>query len=229
MTSPLIIALDLNPKQAIDFAKKLNPEECKVKVGSQLFTSGGPKIIENLKGLGFDIFLDLKFHDIPNTVKEAVKSSIDLEVWMVNVHAQGGRDMLLAARESFEESSSSKKTFLIGVTLLTSLDDSYIKEMGFSYSLEQQVLNLARSCKEASLDGVVCSPRELPLLRKELGKDFILVTPGIRSSEDLKDDQKRTSTISDALSKGANYLVIGREVTRSKNPSKKVKQILETI
>ena len=137
--------------------------------------------------------------------------------------------MLLAARESFEESSSSKKTFLIGVTLLTSLDDSYIKEMGFSYSLEQQVLNLARSCKEASLDGVVCSPRELPLLRKELGKDFILVTPGIRSSEDLKDDQKRTSTISDALSKGANYLVIGREVTRSKNPSKKVKQILETI
>lgn len=229
MTSPLIIALDFGPKEAINFAQELNPKECRVKVGSQLFTSGGPKIIESLKVLGFDIFLDLKFHDIPNTVNKAVKSSLDLGVWMLNVHAQGGRDMLLAARESLEKYSTANKPLLIGVTLLTSLNDAYAKEMGFSQSIEEQVLNLANLCKDAGLDGVVCSPKELSLLRKELGEGFILVTPGIRSSVDLNQDQKRTSTLSDALLKGANYLVIGREVTLSKKPSEKVKQIIETI
>lgn len=228
MTSPIIIALDLNPKDAISFARELNPKECKVKVGSQLFTSGGPKVIESLRDLGFDIFLDLKFHDIPNTVNKAIKSSLDLGVWMLNVHALGGRDMLIAARESLE-GSNINRPLLIGVTLLTSLNDSYAKEMGFSYSIEDQVLKLANLCKDTGLDGVVCSPKELSLLRKEFGEGFVLVTPGIRSSINSNHDQKRTSTASEALSKGANYLVIGREVTLSKKPSEKVKQILETI
>jgi len=229
MTSPLIIALDLEPKEAINFVKELNPEDCKVKVGNQLFTSGGPKIIESLKHLGFDVFLDLKFHDIPNTVSRAVKNSIGLGIWMLNVHAQGGREMLLAARESLDKFSTDKKPLLIGVTLLTSLNELYIEEMGFSYSLEEQVLNLARLCKDTGLDGVVCSPRELSLLREKLGEEFLLITPGIRSSEDFNEDQKRTTTMLEALSDGANYLVIGREVTLSSHPSEKVKQILETI
>ena len=202
MSSPIIVALDMGPKSALELVNELDPNECKVKVGSQLFTSGGPEIIKKLKDSGFDIFLDLKFHDIPNTVKKAIEASIELGVWMLNVHALGSKEMLRTASQVIKQSSI--KPFLIGVTVLTSLDDKSLKLVGFNKFVEDQVLLLAELCKQEGLDGVVCSPKEVGILRKKLGNDFLLVTPGIRSNEMNKRDQKRTSSVELALQNGAN-------------------------
>ena len=227
MKSPIIVALDMESERALELAKKLNPQECKVKVGSQLFTADGPIIIEKLNELGFDIFLDLKFHDIPNTVKKAVEAVIKMGVWMLNVHSLGGKEMLRAAYEAVEKVSI--KPLLVGVTVLTSLNDKALKEVGLGLNTEDQVLLLAELCQAEGLNGVVCSANELSILRKHLDKDFLLVTPGIRSSELEKDDQKRISTASEALSNGADYIVIGREISNEIDPSKKIRQILETV
>ena len=227
MKSPIIVALDMESKRALELAKKLNPQECKVKVGSQLFTADGPIIIEKLNELGFDIFLDLKFHDIPNTVKKAVEVAIKMGVWMLNVHSLGGKEMLRAAYEVVEKVSN--KPLLVGVTVLTSLNDKALKEVGLGLNTEDQVLLLAELCQAEGLNGVVCSANELSMLRKHLDEDFLLVTPGIRSSELEKDDQKRTSTASEAISRGADYIVIGREISNEIDPSKKIRQILETV
>ena len=227
MSSPIIVALDMGPKSALELVNELDPNECKVKVGSQLFTSGGPEIIKKLKDSGFDIFLDLKFHDIPNTVKKAIEASIELGVWMLNVHALGSKEMLRTASQVIKQSSI--KPFLIGVTVLTSLDDKSLKLVGFNKFVEDQVLLLAELCKQEGLDGVVCSPKEVGILRKKLGNDFLLVTPGIRSNEMNKRDQKRTSSVELALQNGANYVVIGREITLDADPKGKLKQILETV
>ena len=227
MSSPIIVALDMGPKSALELVNELDPNECKVKVGSQLFTSGGPEIIKKLKDSGFDIFLDLKFHDIPNTVKKAIEASIELGVWMLNVHALGSKEMLRAASQVIKQSSI--KPFLIGVTVLTSLDDKSLKLVGFNKFVEDQVLLLAELCKQEGLDGVVCSPKEVGILRKKLGNDFLLVTPGIRSNEMNKRDQKRTSSVELALQNGANYVVIGREITLDADPKGKLRQILETV
>lgn len=227
MKSPIIVALDMGSKRALELAKKLNPQECKVKVGSQLFTADGPVIIEKLNELGFDIFLDLKFHDIPNTVKKAVEAVIRMGVWMLNVHSLGGKEMLRAAYEAVEKVSI--KPLLVGVTVLTSLNDKALKEVGLGLNTEDQVLLLAELCQAEGLNGVVCSANELSILRKHLDKDFLLVTPGIRSSELEKDDQKRISTASEALSNGADYIVIGREISNEIDPSKKIRQILKTV
>ena len=227
MGSPLIIALDMDHKSALKLANNIDPQDCKVKVGSQLFTESGPKVIEELMNLGFEIFLDLKFHDIPNTVRKAVETAIEMGVWMLNVHSLGGKEMLKAAYEAKE--TSSIKSLLIGVTILTSLDNKSIKQVGFELSVERQVLLLANLCKEEGLDGVVCSPSELTLLRKNVDKDFLLVTPGIRSQKVEKHDQKRTSTVGEAIEKGADYVVIGREVTTDKDPYKKIQKILEIV
>ena len=227
MKSPIIVALDMESKRALELAKKLNPQECKVKVGSQLFTADGPIIIEKLNELGFDIFLDLKFHDIPNTVKKAVEVAIKMGVWMLNVHSLGGKEMLRAAYEVVEKASI--KPLLVGVTVLTSLNDKALKEVGLGLNTEDQVLLLAELCQAEGLNGVVCSANELSILRKYLDKDFLLVTPGIRSSELEKDDQKRISTASEAISNGADYIVIGREISNEIDPSKKIRQILETV
>jgi len=227
MSSPIIVALDMGPKSALELVNELDPNECKVKVGSQLFTSGGPEIIKKLKDSGFDIFLDLKFHDIPNTVKKAIEASIELGVWMLNVHALGSKEMLRTASQVIKQSSI--KPFLIGVTVLTSLDDKSLKLVGFNKFVEDQVLLLAELCKQEGLDGVVCSPKEVGILRKKLGNDFLLVTPGIRSNEMNKRDQKRTSSVELALQNGANYVVIGREITLDADPKGKLRQILETV
>ena len=227
MKSPIIVALDMESERALELANKLNPQECKVKVGSQLFTADGPIIIEKLNELGFDIFLDLKFHDIPNTVKKAVETVIKMGVWMLNVHSLGGKEMLRAAYEVVEKASI--KPLLVGVTVLTSLNDKALKEVGLGLNTEDQVLLLAELCQAEGLNGVVCSANELSILRKYLDKDFLLVTPGIRSSELEKDDQKRTSTASEAISSGADYIVIGREISNDVNPRRKIRQILETV
>ena len=227
MKSPIIVALDMESERALELAKKLNPQECKVKVGSQLFTADGPIIIEKLNELGFDIFLDLKFHDIPNTVKKAVEAVIKMGVWMLNVHSLGGKEMLRAAYEVVEKASI--KPLLVGVTVLTSLNDKALKEVGLGLNTEDQVLLLAELCQAEGLNGVVCSANELSILRKYLDKDFLLVTPGIRSSELEKDDQKRTSTASEAIHNGADYIVIGREISNEIDPRKKIRQILETV
>ncbi|SVB26906.1 uncharacterized protein METZ01_LOCUS179760 [marine metagenome] len=227
MKSPIIVALDMESERALELAKKLNPQECKVKVGSQLFTADGPIIIEKLNELGFDIFLDLKFHDIPNTVKKAVETVIKMGVWMLNVHSLGGKEMLRAAYEVVEKVSI--KPLLVGVTVLTSLNDKALKEVGLGLNTEDQVLLLAELCQAEGLNGVVCSANELSILRKHLDEDFLLVTPGIRSSQLEKDDQKRISTASEAISNGADYIVIGREISNEIDPSKKIRQILETV
>ena len=227
MKSPIIVALDMESERALELAKKLNPQECKVKVGSQLFTAGGPIIIEKLNELGFDIFLDLKFHDIPNTVKKAVEAAIKMGVWMLNVHSLGGKEMLRAAYEVVEKVSI--KPLLVGVTVLTSLNDKSLKEVGLGLNTEDQVLLLAELCQAEGLNGVVCSANELSVLRKHLEEDFLLVTPGIRSSGLENDDQKRISTASEAISNGADYIVIGREISNEIDPSEKIRQILETV
>ena len=227
MKSPIIVALDIESERALELAKKLNPQECKVKVGSQLFTADGPIIIEKLNELGFDIFLDLKFHDIPNTVKKAVEVAIKMGVWMLNVHSLGGKEMLRAAYEVVEKVSI--KPLLVGVTVLTSLNDKSLKEVGLGLNTEDQVLLLAELCQAEGLNGVVCSANELSVLRKHLEEDFLLVTPGIRSSGQESDDQKRISTASEAISNGADYIVIGREISNEIDPSEKIRQILETV
>ncbi len=217
----------MESKRALELAKKLNPQECKVKVGSQLFTADGPIIIDKLNELGFDIFLDLKFHDIPNTVKKAVEVAIKMGVWMLNVHSLGGKEMLRAAYEVVEKVSI--KPLLVGVTVLTSLNDKSLKEVGLGLNTEDQVLLLAELCQTEGLNGVVCSANELSVLRKHLEEDFLLVTPGIRSSGQESDDQKRISTASEAISNGADYIVIGREISNEIDPSEKIRQILETV
>ena len=227
MGSPIIVALDMDQKSALELANKIDPQDCKVKVGSQLFTTSGPKVIKELKNLGFEIFLDLKFHDIPNTVRKAVEIAIEMGVWMLNVHSLGGKEMLKAAYEAKE--TASIKPILIGVTMLTSLDNKSIKQVGLQMNIEDQVLLLTDLCREEGLDGVVCSPNELVLLRENVNKDFLLVTPGIRSLKVKNDDQKRTSTVSEAIEKGADYVVIGREITSDKDPNKKIKKIIETV
>jgi len=227
METPIIVALDMGPKKALEIAKKLNPEECRLKVGSQLFSESGPEIIEKLKDLGFDIFLDLKFHDIPNTVKKSVEAALKMGVWMLNVHSLGGEEMLKAAHEVIQKAKI--KPLLVGVTILTSLDNETLKKVGLHSDIQDQVLRLAKICQTQGLDGVVCSPNEISILRKHFDKNFLLVTPGIRSDLLKNDDQKRTATAYEAMSNGADYIVIGREVTNDYDPNNAIRQILETV
>ena len=226
MTSPVIVALDLEHTLAIDLAKKLDPVNCRLKVGSQLFTSAGPKVIEELSTLGFDIFLDLKFHDIPNTVAESVKAASNLGVWMLNVHASGGSIMMNAAKEATAELL--EPPLIIGVTMLTSLSEEDVNEIGIQ-DISNQALSLASLAKKNSLDGVVCSVNEVRRIKELLGKDFITVTPGIRSSDSLKDDQSRVSTARNAIENGSDYLVIGRPITQSDNPMNSLDSIIKEI
>ena len=227
MKSPIIVALDMGPKNALEIAKKLDPQECKVKVGSQLFTSSGPKVIYELNKLGFDIFLDLKFHDIPNTVYRAIQEACKLEIWMVNVHCSGGKEMLRSARKSVSENKFFKPPLLIGVTLLTSIGADDGKEIGIKNNKDHTIL-LAKLAKDNGMDGVVCSPHEVKEIKNLLGEDFITVTPGIRSS-DLIEDQKRFSSAKEALSRGSDFIVVGRPITSSPNPVESVKSLLQEI
>ena len=214
----IIVALDF-PSQdpALALADQLDPAKCRLKVGKELFTRSGPELIKSLQGRGFDVFLDLKFHDIPNTTSAAVAAAADLGVWMVNVHASGGEKMMVACRERLE-SFGADKPLLIAVTVLTSMSDADLAGIGITDSAEAQVSRLAALTRNCGLDGVVCSAQEAPRLKAEQGADFQLITPGIRPLSADKGDQQRIMTPTDALKAGSDYLVIGRPITQTSDP-----------
>jgi orotidine-5'-phosphate decarboxylase len=225
----IVVAMDFdNADQCLAMAKRLSPLDCRLKVGKELFTACGPKIIEQLMALGFEIFLDLKFHDIPNTTSKAVKAAADLGVWMVNVHASGGERMMIAAREMLERSTG-KAPLLIAVTVLTSMDASDLSGIGVGCSPEEQVIKLARLTHDCGLDGIVCSAQESALMRARFGNEFCLVTPGIRLDTSPADDQRRTLTPAAAIIAGSSYLVIGRPITQSADPAGTCKTIIQTL
>ncbi|BAO44427.1 orotidine-5'-phosphate decarboxylase [Thiolapillus brandeum] len=228
MTSPVIVALDFpNQAQALALVDQLDASLCRLKVGKELFTRLGPDFVEKLVGRGFDVFLDLKFHDIPNTVAAACDAAADLGVWMMNVHASGGRKMMEAARERLAGKSHQPK--LIAVTILTSLGESDIQEIGFSGTPGENVLRLAALAESSGLDGVVCSPLEAAAIREQASKDFLLVTPGVRPATASLDDQKRVMTPADAMAAGSNYLVIGRPVTAAEDPLQALRDITASL
>jgi orotidine-5'-phosphate decarboxylase len=213
----IIVALDYpDPESALQLVKQLTPELCRLKIGKELFTAAGPRLIETVQDKGFEVFLDLKFHDIPNTVAKACEAAARLGVWMVNVHALGGKKMMQAACEAVAKFDTPPR--LIAVTILTSMDEQDIAEVGLSGSPEENVISLARLAKNSGLDGVVCSPKEVNQLRQQLGDEFCLVTPGVRPQGASQDDQKRTMTPKQALQSGASYLVIGRPITKADDP-----------
>lgn len=220
MSSRLIIALDFpSAEQALAFVKTLNPQECKLKVGFELFVAAGPDFVRVLVARGFDVFLDLKFHDIPNTVASACKSAARLGVWMLNVHASGGPAMLQAAGQAIAELALAKPPLLIAVTVLTSMDQAQLQATGVSVQEPwQQVLHLATLSQAQGLDGVVCSAQEALALKKSLGQDFILVTPGIRPAGSKADDQTRIMTPQAARQAGIDYVVVGRPITQAPDP-----------
>lgn len=228
MRSPLIVALDFPTlEQAIACAKRLNPETVRVKVGKQLFTSAGPQVLSLLHELGFEVFLDLKFHDIPNTVAGAVGAAADLGVWMVNVHASGGRRMMEAAANVVAQRGN--KTQLIAVTVLTSMDQTDLADLGITESPADRVLRLAALAKTSGMDGVVCSAQEVTTLSSQFGRDFSLVTPGIRMPDDDAGDQRRVVTPWDAVAGGSTYLVMGRSITGASSPAETVEQIIKRL
>ena len=227
--APILVALDYdNADDCRRIARQLSPSLCRLKVGKELFTSCGPAIVEELMGMGFEIFLDLKFHDIPNTVAKAVTAAARLGVWMVNVHASGGERMLFAAREAID-AHQGKKPLLIAVTVLTSMAAEDLAAIGVIRSLDEQVLGLARLTKQAGLDGIVCSAREASDLRREFGQSFCLVTPGIRLPDSPADDQRRTLTPVEAIAAGSSYLVIGRPITGAVDPAASCRAIATSL
>jgi orotidine-5'-phosphate decarboxylase len=229
MSDPkIIIALDYpEAGPALALADMLQPSLCRLKVGKELFTAAGPVLLDKLMKRGFEIFLDLKFHDIPNTAAQACKAAAGLGVWMVNVHALGGRKMLDAAREAI--ANHERRPKLIAVTLLTSMTQADLDELGIAATPAAMVLRLARLASESGLDGVVCSAQEAALLRKQHGNGFCLVTPGIRPAQASLDDQSRVMTPAAALRAGANYLVIGRPITQAADPLRALLDINQEI
>lgn len=228
ITSPIIVALDNQTEtDVLSLADKLDPSLCRLKVGKELFTRSGPSIVRALQERNFDIFLDLKFHDIPNTTAQAVLAAAELGIWMVNVHASAGMQAMSLAKQRLMDSKLD--TLLIAVTVLTSMDHNSLVQVGINDEVESQVSRLARLTQQSGLDGVVCSAQEAQMLRKVCGQDFKLVTPGIRLPEDNNHDQKRVCTPTQALEDGVDYLVIGRSITEAADPTAKLKQILAGI
>ncbi len=214
----VIVALDFpNGEQATSFVDRLPPGSCRLKVGKELFTREGPALVRRFVAQGHDVFLDLKYHDIPHTVARACEAAAALGVWMVNVHACGGSKMMSAARQALD-TIEGRRPLLIAVTVLTSMSGEDLAEIGVDASPEQQVLRLAALTKASGLDGVVCSPREAALLRAEIGRDFTLVTPGVRPRGASLDDQTRVLTPVEAIQQGSDYLVMGRPITQAADP-----------
>jgi len=217
LNTPVVVALDYPSAQpALELVEQLRPRLCRLKVGKELFTRSGPALVEELQQRGFEVFLDLKYHDIPNTVAAAVRAAAELGVWMVNVHASGGRRMMEAAAEALQ--GVSRRPILIGVTVLTSMGDDDLRELGYTQTARERVLSLAALAADSGLDGVVCSAQEAPALREQRGRDFCLVTPGIRLAGDDAGDQRRVLTPAQAMAAGADYLVIGRSITGASDP-----------
>ncbi len=226
--SPVIVALDYpRAAEALALADRLSPAECRLKIGKELFTAEGPAIVRAVQERGFEIFLDLKFHDIPNTVASAVATAADLGVWMVNVHASGGRRMMTAAAEKLAQGNYPTK--LIAVTVLTSMERSDLAEIGLDVEPLQQVQRLARLTADCGLHGVVCSAQEAEPLRTTLGPDFLLVTPGIRPADSAAGDQRRIMTPQQAKAVGVSYMVIGRPVTQSADPAVALRAINQSL
>jgi orotidine-5'-phosphate decarboxylase len=226
--SPIVVALDFpTQEQALAMADQLDPKLCRVKVGKELYTATGPAILEQLHKRGYDVFLDLKFHDIPNTCAKAVGVAAELGVWMVNVHASGGQKMMEAARNELEKKTH--KPLLIGVTVLTSMERSDLAGIGLDVEPMEQVKRLAKLTQTSGLDGVVCSAREVALIREICEKDFLTVTPGIRPEGSDVGDQKRVMTPKQAVEAGVDYMVIGRPVTQSISPKHTCDSIVHTL
>lgn len=224
----IIVALDFPATEpALELVSVLDPELCRLKIGKEMFTRFGPVIVEQLAGKGFDIFLDLKFHDIPSTVAAACAAAADMGVWMVNLHAAGGRRMMEAARERLEKQSH--RPLLIGVTILTSLSEKDIAEIGYLGVPADNVIRLARLTEDSGLDGIVCSPLEAIEVRPLVEPNFLLITPGIRPVTASLDDQKRVMAPLDALNNGADFLVIGRPITAAADPLASLRSIQREI
>jgi len=227
-SSPIIVALDFPSKSlALELVDKLEPTRCRLKVGKEIFTREGPQLVEELQKRGFEVFLDLKYHDIPNTVAAACRAAADLGVWMVNVHALGGQKMMEAAAEAL--SSYEQRPMLIAVTILTSMGPDDLVKIGLPESPEANVLNLAKLAENSGMDGVVCSPKEVTSLRASRGADFQLVTPGIRPEWSAKGDQNRITTPAQAIEMGSNYLVIGRPITAAEDPMEALAKIEQEL
>ncbi|WP_166423859.1 orotidine-5'-phosphate decarboxylase [Paraglaciecola sp. 20A4] len=225
----VVIALDFDvKKQALDFVDKIDPSQCRLKVGKEMFTYFGPEFVRTLVAKKFDVFLDLKFHDIPNTVAKACIAAADLGVWMVNVHASGGEKMMCHAKEALLQFGANKP-HLIAVTVLTSMDQHQLTQIGINSTPMEHVLRLASLTKQAGLDGVVCSAQEAEVLKQTLGKDFMLVTPGIRPVGSDVGDQKRVMTPQEAMRVGVDYMVIGRPITQAADPVAALESINASI
>jgi len=220
----IIVALDYaDAPSALKLVEQLDPTLCRLKVGKELFTATGPQFVETLVRSNFGVFLDLKFHDIPNTVAKACAAASNLGIWMLNVHASGGPEMMQAAKLAVDNSTN--KPLLIAVTVLTSMNQHTLNQIGIQTDLATHVLNLAKLTQQAGLDGVVCSALEAQMLRAQLGNEFCLVTPGIRPANASQDDQSRIVTPANALAMGSSYLVIGRPITQAENPLKALEAI----
>ena len=236
-TSSVIVALDFpSERETMQLVDQLEPSLCRLKVGKELFTRCGPELVKRLVDKNFDVFLDLKFHDIPNTVAHACVAAADLGVWMLNVHALGGEKMMLAAKQALDGRYPLAKhsPLLIAVTWLTSSGQAELDALGIKASPQEMVYRLATMTRNAGLDGVVCSAQEVPVLRQNLGDDFLLVTPGIRLADSQltgsqPDDQCRVVTPEKAIADGASYLVIGRPITQAKDPCKVLRTIIREI
>ena len=214
---PIVVALDFdNKKQTLELVERLDPKRCRLKVGKELFTGEGPQLVEALQNKDFDVFLDLKFHDIPNTTAKAVATAAKMGVWMVNVHASGGQRMMEAAQEAL--ANFQQKPLLIAVTVLTSMEQSDLAGIGLDVAPQLQVERLAKLTQNSGLDGVVCSAQEASSLKALCGNDFKLVTPGIRPSFAVQGDQRRIMTPKQAIEAGVDYMVIGRPITQAQDP-----------
>jgi orotidine-5'-phosphate decarboxylase len=228
----IIVALDFaSPRPAFELVRRLDPRQCRVKVGKELFTAAGPDLVRQLASMGFDVFLDFKYHDIPNTVASACRAAADLGVWMISVHASGGEKMLRAARDALEASAApgTRQPLLIAVTVLTSMTREDLAGVGLDVEPREQALHLAHLSAACGLDGVVCSAQEAAELKAACGKDFRCVTPGIRPAGSEAGDQKRIMTPAAALAAGADDLVIGRPITAAKDPAAALTAIVHEI
>ncbi len=225
----LLVAMDYdNQADCLAMANRLSPQDCRLKVGKELFTAAGPQVVESLMNKGFEVFLDLKFHDIPNTTAKAVKAAANMGVWMVNVHASGGERMLVAAKNALDSVVGSQ-CLLIGVTVLTSMEATDLRGIGIDRQPADQVRLLADLVSKSGLDGIVCSAQEASLMRTAYGSEFCLVTPGIRLPDSPKDDQRRTLTPTEAIIAGSSYLVVGRPITQARDPVVVCREINNSI
>lgn len=230
MFSPIIVALDYDTQEeALAMAHQLDPITCRLKVATTLFTRYGPAIIDALQSLGFDVFLDLKFHDIPQQVLGACRQAARMNVWMLTIHCAGGKAMMAAAREGVEQGSTSRRPLLVGVTVLTSLSSEDLSQVGITHNIIETVEKMANLAEFVGVDGIVSSAAEVKVIREKVSSNFLCVTPGIRLADDAVDDQKRVMTPEKAIKMGSDYLVIGRSVTRSEHPAQIVQTVLSSI